>query len=552
MSATELSAVLENLERHLESGERRRAYEQALELWSRTHAPEVAVWIGALTRALRADRGAPSPGSIVDFKRDWVPHCRALEPYESERAVEALLEVWKGLPGFFDAAFDELSPLPLDPAVALAATRLMLQVTPRESTNKPMKKWVRWLGSVGDPRTVPALQTIARSFRQAQILFGVDELCGKIVNQLSQPGVPLDPEITRKLVESSERLATTPLLPCVDRRRAPAPDGDVRSTYEAMLASPDSLDARAVWVDALLAEGDPLGERLAVALAADRDPKLAASFHRRTKKEWKIWLGAIAPSIHKDGLEFDRGLLSSCVVTARSQTAADVLFEAATSRSSPPTFSHWATVRRITFAKFGRLTEAFRWLEEVYGANEAALHGIDRIELPRLRFMEVKLIRPTPQKLSKGLTALSRAPRLPALRALRLHHGPLAQSPPHFARPGEFDWVFAAPWESQLSALDLPLRWSTADAKDLSRWLARALRPGRAIQLRDDAIRRGYSDTRATLSLDSDRRTATIEHAPHFGGTDGELVAAARAAVAALDFHVTTAPPPEVADETTT
>jgi uncharacterized protein (TIGR02996 family) len=92
-----------------------------------------------------------------------------------------------------------------------------------------------------------------------------------------------------------------------------------------VLCNPADDDLRQVWADALQERGDPLGEVVALQIAATRGP-LTRVQEKRLKslvaKHRHEWLGPLADVImQRDGLVIDRGVITSCQTRIKSQRA---------------------------------------------------------------------------------------------------------------------------------------------------------------------------------------------------------------------------------------
>jgi uncharacterized protein (TIGR02996 family) len=104
--------------------------------------------------------------------------------------------------------------------------------------------------------------------------------------------------------------------------RGSPPDNDLRTK---VLADPDDAALRSVWADALIEGGDPLGELIAIQDRA-RDAPLTAAQDKRMRsliaKHRVAWLGPLSGVCqHREGLLFDRGLLSKPSRSVRSRSS---------------------------------------------------------------------------------------------------------------------------------------------------------------------------------------------------------------------------------------
>ena len=89
------------------------------------------------------------------------------------------------------------------------------------------------------------------------------------------------------------------------------PDALLAKVYER----PDDDALRAVWADALTERGDPRGEFVTLQLATARGESTPAQqrrAHALFLKHWKKWVGPLAPSLMRNDLGFERGLLAVC------------------------------------------------------------------------------------------------------------------------------------------------------------------------------------------------------------------------------------------------
>jgi uncharacterized protein (TIGR02996 family) len=108
-----------------------------------------------------------------------------------------------------------------------------------------------------------------------------------------------------------------------------------------VLAEPHDAALRTVWADELQQRGDPRGEVIALQLLP---PPLTPAQDQRLRsllaKHRVEWLGELAPIMqHREGLEFDRGVLVNCQIQVKSVPAL------AKAVGNPL----WATLQRIWF-----------------------------------------------------------------------------------------------------------------------------------------------------------------------------------------------------------
>jgi len=188
-----------------------------------------------------------------------------------------------------------------------------------------------------------------------------------------------------------------------------------------VLADPDDDDLRAVWADALLERGDPLGELIALQIAARDAPLTPAQDKLRRSliaKHRVAWLGKLADVLqHREGLVFDRGLV------VEGQVQIKKLAALAAAVGDP----HWGALRRIWFcdryAWDPRIVPLLvhpilRSLRDVYtiGMNHV-LPRLARHDRP-LPFTTIWTVDDTFRNPATSIRDVHEAPGLPSLRSL--------------------------------------------------------------------------------------------------------------------------------------
>jgi uncharacterized protein (TIGR02996 family) len=263
-------------------------------------------------------------------------------------------------------------------------------------------------------------------------------------------------------------------------------------------ASPRDRALRAAYADALVEEGDPRGELIALQLAragsgappSERERELLQA-HRDE------WLGALRPFVSDEDLLFDAGFLLACLVT--SDAVADAVgleewstVEAIIARSCPRVhrvddppaeiYPHWlALVRHPVLAGLRALGGIPTWLLAELcdaGERELALEAVSCV-VPIQRF-----------HYDNGFDRIARCRLLPQLRSLNLSGFRIRPSARFLSDGGETTRLL-----SQLETLELVLHTPGVLAeKD---WMELIVR---APALR--AFRLGHPPRFATLSRD--------------------------------------------------
>ena len=160
--------------------------------------------------------------------------------------------------------------------------------------------------------------------QQLQIL-GYDEVLEAIVGVLAVHGDQRTAGIARRRLETAdptdarvieralaaqpaaERAATPAELARIADRRAPPPVA--RAQIDALIrevhARPDADDVRLVLADALLAQGDPRGELIALQLAGTSDDRQLDRIDQLVREYGKRWLGTLREITYR--ARFERG-----------------------------------------------------------------------------------------------------------------------------------------------------------------------------------------------------------------------------------------------------
>jgi uncharacterized protein (TIGR02996 family) len=195
--------------------------------------------------------------------------------------------------------------------------------------------------------------------------------------------------------------------------------------YAAVYAAPADDAPRSVLADALQEAGDPRGEFIALQLAGQGTPREAALL----RKHRKVWLGALAPAIRREGMRdgagkpvFRRGFLAAATVDDDGRGWAG---------RSP----EWATVEELWFWGSSKLVPAMAAARVLHRPRVADL--VEEGVALGVCDLDVRI-----DKLEDG-EELARCDRLGAVTTLRLE--------------GLGDWLPSARFAAQLRVLEW--RW---------------------------------------------------------------------------------------------
>jgi len=151
---------------------------------------------------------------------------------------------------------------------------------------------------------------------------------------------------------------------------AAQPRTDLAALLAAVYADPDDDNARLVYADALLEQGDPRGELIALQCRLAREPDLPEARQLRKRagelldSHGKQWLGELA-AIVRAGYRFERGFLAVCRVDNNRADRVRALV------GHPA----WATVRDFGGAAAIALHPGMRALRSLaFDAQDAAFH----------------------------------------------------------------------------------------------------------------------------------------------------------------------------------
>lgn len=299
-----------------------------LDDWRARREPALADAIDEVSTCLDQHLECPGGSTVSARVEGWSAFCKPSEPPTLRPALKAL-ERWKR-PQLVEA-LAALQGWPADPRLAawhqqrLTFERADLHLTP--------------LGQLGDVRALEALRELERQAladpSQAQPLIDWREGLASAIGELSS---------VRRVALSAAELTLLEEVKAVARSWALASRELRERLFAAVYAAPHDDGPRAVLADALLEQGEPRGEFIALQLARGRAGR-PSSRETAMLKQWaERWLEPITDGVVK-GTTFERGFPASCQL--RNETPSHEARE-------------WATIERIDTEGLGaRLPGSF-------------------------------------------------------------------------------------------------------------------------------------------------------------------------------------------------
>ncbi|MEO8704424.1 MAG: hypothetical protein ABI867_30505 [Kofleriaceae bacterium] len=302
--------ALEAAADEVEAGRLPEALAGLLEAWREVPATTLALAIDHVSKRIVGDSATP--------KRRW----RAMAKRRRPEDLGRLLASWRDVPGAEVAVRAELlRAWPADPrrdAVVAAA----LHEAPYRTTPKFWTQLCELARTIRDPGQVDRLRDVSVAYRR----FGAPS-----AQRLAERVFV----IINPLIESLEDLV---IPPTGERGKAalarltPPPPAPLRSRADDLRArvfeQPMDYGLRAIYADALIEAGDPLGELIVLGLTAREHPPSADQRARQaalTKQLTKQMLGPLDKVVFRSELAFDCGFVSRCTINSDAPQLSDLV-----------------------------------------------------------------------------------------------------------------------------------------------------------------------------------------------------------------------------------
>jgi uncharacterized protein (TIGR02996 family) len=275
------------------------ALDEALALWRATRVAAIADAIDALTETALAGWEPPAPRTNQAFHAAWL--AAIADNAERGWAARTILSRLPGSDGDQRSAacchrLAALRAAPPDPRIGRAAVELIGQQLQILGYADVLDAIIAVLAVHGDDRTA----AIAR-----RRLETADSADAAVIHRAlaAQP--------------TAERAATRAELERFADRRArnPAARAQIDALVREVQAHPDADDARLVLADALLADGDPRGELIALQLADPRSDRQLDRIEQLVREYGKHWLGPLREITFR--ARFQRGFLARIELNGR-------------------------------------------------------------------------------------------------------------------------------------------------------------------------------------------------------------------------------------------
>jgi len=281
------------------SPDRAAALRDALAVWRDTRSAVVADAIDVLTEVALTGWEPPAPRANHAFHAAW----RAAVADDAHRgwAARTILQQLPGGDGDQRSAaccerLAALRDAPADPRVARAVVELVGQQLQILGYDDVLDAIVGVLAVHGDERSAA---TAGRRLETA------DASDAQVIHRV----LAAQPAAVRSVTEAElDRFA--------DRRAVrPTARAQIEALVREVQARPDADDARLVLADALLAQGDPRGELIALQLAGGGDDRQVDRIEQLLREHGKGWLGTLREVTYR--ARFARGFLARLELNGR-------------------------------------------------------------------------------------------------------------------------------------------------------------------------------------------------------------------------------------------
>jgi uncharacterized protein (TIGR02996 family) len=513
----------------LERGDAHGAFDLLLARWREDRTAELAVLCQKLSERVAQDAAPLGGKTQADQLVAWTNAFRETSPLGLGRLLPGL-EANLTHPRFAFPRADAISTVKDDPRVSDVMLRVLQSVKGGSAWQKVVLRCFRAVEASSDPRSIEALELLlSEKGKRLAVDFSVKEFAlergAKVLDAL-RARMPersaVDPKDERALQDVSRAIET---LGKVDvPLRVARPKGDPAELVARIWEHPDDNELRLVLADALSEAGDPRGELITLQMARSEgkaDRKMLARERALLKEHARTFLGPLAAVVSLKSAVFERGFLERCEAYANAM-AARLQFD----------HTEWATVQSVTFTgKGSRISPAMRTLKEARGVELKGLKHLLETGHPTLERLELS----AQSAFSRYVTiarSLEESAALPALHHLKLH----------IDDTGASDWLWDAPWSSQLRSLAVVVGWIENDG-GLSHW---AQVFGERAHLERLQLFVRHKDVYATLTRSGSNVVLTVEASEqrsHVGVSDAivrllrQFTSSPNIDVVAVDIH---------------
>ncbi len=453
--------LLEDANHRLEAGDRLAAFEAIRAAWRDCRCAELAALTTRAGQVL-GDCPAFDQKSTKEWHAAWVARAQLGNPLDLSVLLASVVE--RADPrrtALVSTCLDQLAALADDPQLTLPLVALFAMPGGATSWAKVHTRILQLLDAAGDPRAIGELEAIVRdakanpNTRPTAIQRSVLERAPKLIARLSER-FEQAPKLPKALAKPISDLLTRLAGPLPAASTRPREAKNEEALLQAIYDEPDNDAPRQVYADVLQERSDPRGEFIALQMRSG-DAAAAARAQRLLKEHRRAWLGPLAKTAIATSVEFERGFLSACATDVRRQAEAQVVF------ARP----EWATVKRLTFGKYGHLSPLMRSLVEVHGVSSRMLVVLEKHAFPSLEILGISG-RDSPISLdgdkptSAGLKALASTKGLPSLREVCFERDAFWSSRELGA--DDYRWLLEAPFGAQLESLTVRIELKEAFA----------------------------------------------------------------------------------------
>jgi hypothetical protein len=251
----------------------------------------------------------------------WMERCAARQPAELTSLTPRLFE---GTSKRVRARLDALKERPADPRTTPALVAFVEKASPLGANGKIFTGVFRLHAHVGDPRLTEALRKRRNQLSGAEWFADSCKRFDRAVDAAPDEGPP-----PKGLADLMERIDTLLEGPAPGREAVTVKTRDVATSIrDSIFDDPDDDGPIAVWADALVSEGDALGELVSLQLHSHGRPrtKKQQALEKRLVKQFRNrLLGPLRPVVDLQTATFERGLLASAKVSFKSKKYRDSL-----------------------------------------------------------------------------------------------------------------------------------------------------------------------------------------------------------------------------------
>jgi uncharacterized protein (TIGR02996 family) len=376
-----------------------------LDAWRGSGTPELADAIETIGKRLAATQPSLA-GKTVAAHRAWRKAAKGRRAEDLDR----LLATWRDVPATEVAARAELlREWPADPRRDRAVVAMLCE-SPYRTTPAVWTQLCALTEMIRDVRQRDRLRAFVAAIPTIFIGIGPTKIARRVRAVLEPLLLRLDACAPAPMAEA--RRAT---LAELAREEPAAAAATIRGSRADELRAcvfeqPDDYGLRAIYADALIEAGDPLGELIALSLKHRDTPPSKPELARRlalTKRLLPAILGPLAKVLYRTELEVDCGFLSRCTVNFQ-ECARTIPLRIEELAGSP----WWSTVVELRGPAKIFLHPVMRSLRRLYVYDDADLAALlDATSPPAIDTLSCNVT-------TRNVAQLARATRLTVLRHL--------------------------------------------------------------------------------------------------------------------------------------